>query len=96
MTGADLPDDAQGMGSQGIKRRKVRHRPSRADDDGALRSNWNLENAPFTFEGQIEGLGRFGRGLSTAPPWMRVTAKVVAATFILPFVIYVADWLLFS
>ena len=82
------------MGSQGIKRRKVRRRPSTSDDDGALRSNWDLENAPFTFEGQIEGLGRFGRGVSTAPPWMRVTAKVVAVTFIVPFVIYAVNWLL--
>lgn len=82
------------MGSQGIKRRKVRRRPATGEDDGALRSNWDLENAPFTFEGQIEGLGRFGRGLSTAPPWMRVTAKVVAATFIVPFVVYALNWLL--
>lgn len=82
------------MGSQGIKRRKVRCRPPRGDDDGALRSNWDLQNAPFTFEGQIEGLGRLGRGLSTAPPWMRITAKVVAATFIVPFVIYAVKWLL--
>jgi hypothetical protein len=73
------------MESSGIQRRKVRRR---------LRSDWELENAPFTFEGQIEGLSRFGRGLSTAPPWMRVTAKIVAATFIVPFVIYVVVWFL--
>lgn len=82
------------MESEGIRRPKVRRRPSPGDDDGALRSNWDLENAPFTFEGQIEGLGRFGRGLSTAPPWMRITAKVVAATFIVPLVISVVNWLL--
>ena len=94
MTESGPPDDASGMGSQGIKRRKVRRRPSTGGADGAFRSNWDLENAPFTFEGQIEGLGRIGRNLSTAPPWMRVTAKVVAATFIVPFVIYAVNWLL--
>lgn len=82
------------MGSQGVKRLKVRRRPPAGDDAAARRSNWELENAPFTFEGEIEGLGRFGRGLSTSPRWMRVTAKVVAATFIVPFVIYAANWLL--
>jgi hypothetical protein len=82
------------MGSQGIKRRKVRRRPPADDAGAALRSDWELENAPFTFEGEIEGLSRFGRGLSTAPPWMRVTAKIVAVTFLLPFVIFVVAWLL--
>lgn len=81
------------MASQEIRRRKVRRRPSTGVDDGALRSNWDLENSPFTFEGQIEGLSRFGRGLSTAPRWMRVTAKVVAATFLLPFAVWIWNWL---
>jgi hypothetical protein len=73
------------MGSNGIQRRKVRRR---------LRSDWELENAPFTFEGQIEGLSRLGRGLSAAPPWMRVTAKILALTFLLPFMVYAVAWLL--
>ena len=81
------------MSSQRIKRRKVRRRPP-TPGDGALRSDWELQNAPFTFEGEIEGLGRLGRNLSSARPWMRVTAKVVAATFIVPFVIYAVNWLL--
>jgi len=81
------------MGNQGIKRRKVRRRPGAGDGGAAPRSDWELENAPFTFEGEIEGLSRLGRGLSTARPWMRVTAKIVAATFLLPFVIYLVYWL---
>ena len=75
------------MGSQGIQRRKVRRRP-------ALRKNWELQNSPFTFEGQIEGLSRFGRGLSAASPRMRLMAKVVAATFLLPFVVWIFNWLM--
>jgi hypothetical protein len=81
------------MGSQGIKRRKVRRRPRGVDDDGALRGDWELENAPFTFEGQIEGLSRFGRGLGSASPRMRLVAKIVAATFLLPFVVGIIYWL---
>jgi hypothetical protein len=95
LTGIALSNDAAAvMGSQGIKRRKVRRRPRPGDDGAALRGDWELQNSPFTFEGQIEGLSRFGRGLSTASPWMRVTAKVVAATFLLPFVIWLVNWLL--
>ena len=82
------------MGSQSNKRLKVRRRRPGVGGTSGLGGNWELENAPFTFEGEIEGLGRFGRGLSTSPPWMRVTAKVVAATFIVPFVIYAVNWLL--
>ena len=29
---------------------------------------WELQNSPYTFEGQIEGLGRFGRGVRYASP----------------------------
>lgn len=75
------------MGSQGIQRRKVRRRPPAA-------GNWELQNAPFTFEGQIEGLSRFGRGMSTASPRMRLVAKVVVATFLLPFVIWIFNMLM--
>jgi len=77
------------MGSQGIKRRKVRRRPPAGSDAAELRENWELQNSPFTFEGQIEGLGRFGRGVSSASPRMRLVAKVVVATFLLPFVIWI-------
>jgi hypothetical protein len=94
MTEFASPDDAAGMGSQGIKRRKVRRRAG--DGGAAVRRDWELDNAPFTFEGEIEGLSRFGRGLSMAPPWMRVTAKIVAATFLLPFVLWALNWLLFD
>jgi hypothetical protein len=78
---------------QGIKRRKIRRRPPAGGDAAELQRNWQLENSPFTFEGQIEGLGRFGRGLSSASPWMRITAKAVAATFLLPFVVWIVNWL---
>jgi len=80
------------MGSQGIKRRKVRRRPPAGDRD--IGRNWELENSPFTFEGEIEGLSRFGRGLSSASPRMRLMAKVVAATFLLPFVVWIWNWLM--
>lgn len=52
-----------------------------------------MTNAPFTFEGQIEGLGRLGRGMSSASPRMRLMAKLVAATFLLPFVVFLVNWL---
>lgn len=78
------------MGSQGIKRRKARPRPQRGD--GAVPQGWELQNAPFTFEGQIEGLGRFGRGVGSASRRMRVVATVVALTFIIPFVYYFVSW----
>jgi hypothetical protein len=93
LTGSGVADDAAVMGSQGIKRRKVRRRPA-AGDAAELRGNWELQNSPFTFEGQIEGLSRFGRGLSSASPRMRLMAKVVAATFLLPFVVWIFNWLI--
>jgi hypothetical protein len=86
-------DHAAVMGSEGIKRRKVRRRPP-AGDAAELRRNWELQNSPFTFEGQIEGLSRFGRGLSSASPRMKLMAKVVAATFLLPFVVWIFNWLM--
>jgi hypothetical protein len=81
------------MGSRGSQRRKVRRRPPAGDDDAAPRSDWELQNSPFTFEGQIEGLSRFGRGLRTASPRRRLMAKLVAATFLLPFVVWIWNWL---
>ncbi|MGH9008518.1 MAG: hypothetical protein ACRDYF_01575 [Acidimicrobiia bacterium] len=80
------------MGSQGVQRRKVRRRPP-VGDGAEPQGSWELQNSPFTFEGQIEGLGRFGRGLGTASPRMRLMAKVVAATFLLPFVVWIWNWL---
>lgn len=82
------------MGSEGIQRRKVRRRPPADGDAAELRKNWELQNSPYTFEGQIEGLSRFGRGLSSSSPRMRLMAKVVAATFLLPFVIWIFNWLI--
>ena len=82
------------MGSQGIKRRKVRRRPPAGGDTRDIGRNWELENSPFTFEGEIEGLSRFGRGLSSASPGMRLMAKIVVATFLLPFVIWIFYWLM--
>jgi hypothetical protein len=81
------------MGGQEIKRRKIRRRPPAGIDDAGIRGNWELENSPFTFEGQIEGLSRFGRGMAAAPPRMRWVAKIVAATFLLPFVMWIFYWL---
>ena len=81
------------MGSQGIKRKR---RP-RSQSGGAgadARANWELQNSPYTFEGQMEGLGRFGRGLSAASPRARLMAKVVAALFILPFVVGLVTWVI--
>lgn len=79
------------MGSQGIKRRpRPRPRPGGGGEDP--RRNWELQNSPYTFEGQMEGLRRFGGGLSSASPGMRLTAKVVAAVFILSFVTGIMAW----
>ena len=78
------------MGSQGITRRKRRHRPG--SGDGTNPHGWELQNSPYTFEGEIEGLGRFGRGVRYASPRMRLVATVVALVFILPFVIGLLYW----
>jgi hypothetical protein len=77
------------MGSQGIKRRK--HRPRPGSGDGTTSHDWELEHSPFTFEGQIEGLGRFSRGVRYTSPRMRLIATVVALTFIFPLVIWVLN-----
>ncbi len=73
-------------------RRKVRRRPPAGGGAPGLGGNWELENSPFTFEGQIESLSRFGRGFSSASPRMRLMARIVAATFLLPFVIWIFNW----
>ena len=78
------------MGPQGVKRRKPRPRPPAAGDRTA--HGWELQNSPYTFEGQIEGLGRFGRGVRYASPRMRLVATVVALLFILPFAIGIVAW----
>ena len=78
------------MGSQGIQRRKPRPRPGSGDGTGP--HGWELQNAPYTFEGEIEGLGRFGRGVRYASPRMRLVATLVALVFILPFVLGILYW----
>lgn len=80
------------MGSQGIKRRKPRPRPPAGGAGEELRANWELRHSPYTFEGQIEGLGRFGRGLASASPRQRIAAKVVAAIFVLPLIAGFVAW----
>lgn len=80
------------MGSQGIKRRKRRARPRPGGAGEEARGNWELQHSPYTFEGQIEGLGRFGRGLASASPRQRVVAKVVAAIFLLPLIAGFVAW----
>ena len=79
------------MGSQGM-RRKSRPRPGGPGADA--RGDWELRNSPYTFEGQMEGFGRFGRGLSAASPRARLVAKVVAGLFILPFVVGLVTWVI--
>ena len=79
------------MGSSEIKRRKPRPRPRAADPDAG---GWEMRNSPYTFEGQIEGLSRFGRGVSSASPRMRLVATIVALLFIVPFFAGLVIWLL--
>ena len=81
------------MGSEGIKRRKRRRRLPAVDDD-AVRGNWELQHSPYTFEGQMEGLGRLGRGMGSASPRMRLMAKIVVAAFLLPLVLGFVYWLI--
>lgn len=71
-------------------RRKPRPRRPTADDGTA--HSWELQNSPYTFEGEIEGLGRFGRGVRYSSPRMRLVATVVALLFILPLVIGTLYW----
>ena len=53
-----------------------------------------MQNSPYTFEGQIEGLGRFGRGLAAASPRQRLAATVVAAMFVVPLIAGFIAWAL--
>jgi hypothetical protein len=76
------------MGSKGIKARKPRRRLPPAGQ-----GDWGLENAPFTFEGQIEGLGRFARGARGASSRNRWIAIGVVATFVVPFALGFVIWL---
>ena len=78
------------MGSKGIKPRKRSRKLPGAGADGG----WELRNSPYTFEGQIEGLHRFGRGVGAASPRMRLVATAVAVAFILPFVFGFITWLI--
>jgi hypothetical protein len=84
------------MGSKGIKRRKRPPKQPGGSAPGAG-GNWEMQNSPFTFEGQLEGLSRFGRGVRHASPQARVMAYVVALVFIIPFaigvVLMVRSWL---
>ena len=82
------------MSSEGSKRVKVRRRRPGVGGTYGLGGNWELENAPFTFEGQIESLSRFGRGIGSASPRMRLVAKLVALTFLLPLLFGFVAWLI--
>jgi hypothetical protein len=83
------------MGSKGVKPRKRPRPGGPAGGNGAgADGGWELEHSPYTFEGQIEGLSRFGRGVSSASPRMRMVAIAVAATFVLPFVVWIWSWLM--
>lgn len=52
-----------------------------------------MQHSPYTFEGQIEGLSRFGRGLSSASPRLRLLATAVALVFLVPFAVGFLTWL---
>ena len=82
------------MGGQGSKRVKVRRRRPGVGGTSGLGGNWELENAPFTFEGQIESLSRFGRGIGSASPRMQLVAKLVVLTFVLPLLVGLVAWLI--
>lgn len=45
---------------------------------------WELRHSPYTFEGEIEGLRRFGRGLAHGPErtgWMMWLGVILAVCF---------------
>jgi hypothetical protein len=77
------------MGSQGIRRRKPRPRPP-SGSPGAESQGWELRNSPFTFEGEIEGLSRFGQGVSSMSRTQRRIGIVVVAAIGGPVVIALA------
>jgi hypothetical protein len=74
------------MGSSGIKRRKTRHRLP-PTGQGSEAQGWELRNSPYTFEGEIEGLSRFGRGVSSMSPTQRRVGIVIVAAFCGPLAI---------
>ena len=50
--------------------------------------SWELMHSPYTFEGELEGIARFARGLSRALPHKRRLGLVVFLVVIgIPFVI---------
>lgn len=56
---------------------------SRPPDEPEPRG-WELAHNPHTFEGQIEGLGRFASGSRRVSGWRRWVAVVLAVSFLLP------------
>lgn len=51
------------------------------------------KHGAFTFEGEIERLGGFSRGLSTAPRWARFLARGLALIILVPLAIGVVLFL---
>lgn len=77
------------MGSKGIKPPKrpaaPRQGKRQSTQDGA---GWQLRHPPYSLEGEIEGVGRFARGVSSASPKARWVAIGVALAFIVPTLFY--------
>ena len=59
-----------------------RHPPP--PEPGPEPQGWELRHSPYTFEGRIEGLGRFASGSHRVPGWRRWVAVVLALSFLLP------------
>jgi hypothetical protein len=82
------------MGSKGVRPRKRRARaPSGPRAAAPGEDGWELQHSPYTFEGQIEGLRRFGPGLPSASRSQRRAAVVVVLAFLLPSVTALIVWL---
>ena len=65
------------MGRAGIRRKSRKRAVKQSHGDG-----WDLKYSPYSPAGEVEGAGRFARGLSYLSPGRRFAARVVVVVVV--------------
>ena len=52
----------------------------------AREGTWDLANAPYTIEGELEGFQRFGTGVRKSGGWQRTVGLFLVALLLAPIV----------
>ncbi|HVE94216.1 MAG TPA: hypothetical protein VNB24_04800 [Acidimicrobiales bacterium] len=52
----------------------------------AREGTWNLANAPYTIEGELEGFQRFGTGVRKSGGWQRTVGLFLVVLLLAPIV----------